>query len=198
MPLQLQQKDINMPTHLRLQTTPLPGVFVGERQPVGDHRGWFERLFCLHELESALHNRRIVQVNRSITRTKGCVRGMHYQHPPNAEMKLVTCLRGEVFDVALDLRANSATRLEWHGERLSEHNHKLLVIPEGFAHGFQTLTDDCELIYFHTGAYAPDAEGGLDPLDPALAIAWPLAISERSARDQTHTPIPPDFPGVDV
>lgn len=98
---------------------------------------------------------------------------MHFQRTPHAEMKLVSCVRGLVFDVAVDLRRGSPTFLRWHSELLSADNHKTLVIPEGFAHGFQTLTDDCEMLYLHTTAYAPDAEAGLNPQDARLAIAWP-------------------------
>ena len=121
---------------------------------------------------------------------------MHFQFPPHAEMKLVTCLRGEVFDVAVDLRQNSPTCLKWHAARLSADNHKTLVIPEGFAHGFQTLTDECEMLYFHTAAYQPDAEGGLNALDPAFSIDWPLPITERSARDQAHASLTAGFTGL--
>ena len=97
-----------------------------------------------------------------MTASRGTVRGMHFQHPPHAETKFVSCLRGEVFDVAVDLRNGSPTFLHWHAEILSADNHRTLVIPEGFAHGFQTLSDDCEMLYFHTAAYNPEAEGGLN------------------------------------
>jgi dTDP-4-dehydrorhamnose 3,5-epimerase len=107
-------------------------------------------------------------------------------------MKLVSCLRGEVFDVAVDRRQDSPTFLQWHAERLSADNHKTLAIPEGFAHGFQTLTADCELLYLHTAAYEPDAEDGLNALDPGLAIDWPLPISDRSVRDQALPAIDPE------
>jgi dTDP-4-dehydrorhamnose 3,5-epimerase len=111
---------------------------------------------------------------------------MHFQREPNAEMKFVTCLRGEVFDVAVDLRPGSPTYLRWHGEILSGSNHKTLVIPEGFAHGFQTLTEDCEMLYLHTASHHSGSEGGLHPLDPALSIPWPLPVAEMSARDSSH------------
>jgi dTDP-4-dehydrorhamnose 3,5-epimerase len=121
---------------------------------------------------------------------------MHFQHPPHAETKLVSCLRGEVFDVAVDLRHNSPTFLRWHAERLSADNHKTLVIPEGFAHGFQTLTDDCEMLYFHTAAYQPGAEGGLNAQDPRLAIEWPLPVVGLSPRDAVYQFLGEDFSGV--
>ena len=112
---------------------------------------------------------------------------MHFQHPPHAETKFISCLTGEVFDVAVDLRRGSPTFLLWHAEILSADNHKTFIIPEGFAHGFQTLTKDCEILYLHTTAYRADAEGGLNASDPRLGIQWPLSIAEQSARD-SHIP----------
>jgi dTDP-4-dehydrorhamnose 3,5-epimerase len=123
---------------------------------------------------------------------------MHFQHPPHAETKFVCCLRGEVFDVAVDLRRGSPTFLLWYAEILSADNHKTLVIPEGFAHGFQTLTKDCEMLYFHTAAYQAGSEGGLNTQDPRLAIQWPLDITEQSARDMAHPMLEQDFKGVAI
>jgi dTDP-4-dehydrorhamnose 3,5-epimerase len=139
-----------------------------------------------------------VQINHTLTAKAGTVRGMHFQQPPHAEMKLGCCLRGEVYDVAVDLRKDSPTLLHWHAEVLTESNHKTFVIPEGVAHGFQTLTEDCELIYLHTAPYAPDAESALNALDPRLGISWPMPITERSARDQNHTMLTTDFSGLSV
>jgi len=169
--------------------TPLEGLRVLRRLPLGDHRGLLERMFCLDELTEIVGNRRIVQINRTITRKRGTLRGMHFQHSPHAEMKFVSCLRGEVLDVAVDVRPDSPTRYRWHGVVLSENNHTTLAIPEGFAHGFQSLTDDCEMLYFHTATYQPQAESGLNPRDPLLAIAWPLPIAEMSERDASHPAI---------
>lgn len=140
--------------------------------------------------------RRVVQVTRTLTRKRGAVRGMHFQHPPHAELKIVTCLTGDVFDVALDLRRGSSTFLRWHAERLTEANSRSLLIPEGFAHGFQTLSADCELLYFHTSAFEPASEGGVNVLDPRVNIAWPVAIAELSARDSAHALLAPDFAGI--
>lgn len=178
--------------------TPIAGLSLIQRHPIGDERGYLERLFCRDELKAIISDRDIVQINHTITAKAGTLRGMHFQHPPHAEMKLVTCLRGEVYDVAVDLRQDSPTYLHWHSERLSADNYKTLVIPEGFAHGFQTLIDDCELLYLHTAAYAPDAEAGLNALDPALAIPWPLPISERSARDQALASIEAKLTGLSL
>ena len=180
------------------ERTPFVGLEIIQRKAIGDERGYLERMFCNEDLHSTIRNRRIVQINRTNTAKAGTVRGMHFQHPPHAEMKLVSCLRGEVFDVAVDVRKNSPTFLKWHAETLSEHNRKTFVIPEGFAHGFQTLCDDCELVYFHTAAYHQVAEGGLDALDERLAIDWPLPIFERSIRDQQHAALSNDFSGIKV
>lgn len=163
--------------------TPLPGLSVLIPRLLGDARGSLERLYCESELAEMLAGRRIVQVNRTVTRQKGTVRGLHFQYPPHAETKIVTCLRGAVFDVAVDLRAGSLSQFAWHGRRLDPTNREMMVIPEGFAHGFQTLTDDCELLYFHTAPYVPGSEGGLNACDPRIGIAWPEPLTLRSDRD---------------
>ena len=179
-----------------IEKTPIAGLQVIQRQPLGDERGFLERMFCSEELESVIGSREVVQINHTKTAKTGTVRGMHFQHPPHAEMKLVSCLRGEVFDVAVDLREGSSTFLQWLAEILSEDNHKTFAIPEGFAHGFQALSDGCELLYFHTAAYQPEAEAGLNALDERLAIKWPLLIAERSMRDQQHPTLTGDFAGI--
>lgn len=171
--------------------TSLPGLVLMERQLMGDTRGWLERIFCNSELADLLEGRSIAQINRTHTTSSGTVRGMHFQKPPHAEMKIVACLLGEVFDVAVDLRPGSSTRYHWHGEILSDKNHKTLVIPEGFAHGFQTLTTNCEMLYLHSTAYHPQSEAGFNPRDPLLAIKWPLPITEISERDAAHPFITP-------
>ncbi|ODU04707.1 MAG: dTDP-4-dehydrorhamnose 3,5-epimerase [Thiobacillus sp. SCN 63-1177] len=176
--------------------TPLSGVRILQRKPIGDSRGYLERLFCSEELQMLAPGKHIAQINHTLTASRGAVRGMHFQRPPHAEIKFVSCLRGEVFDVAVDLRHNSPTFLCWHAELLSAGNHKTLVIPEGFAHGFQTLTDDCEMLYFHTAAYQQGAEGGLNPQDPRLAIQWPLRVSGLSPRDAAHPLLDDDFGGI--
>jgi dTDP-4-dehydrorhamnose 3,5-epimerase len=181
-----------------VEKTPIDGLQVIQRKVIGDERGYFERMFCRNELKLIIGQRSIVQINHTLTAKAGTVRGMHYQHPPNAEMKLVSCLRGEVFDAAIDLRKDSPTFLQSHVEILSEKNHHTLCVPEGFAHGFQALTDHCELIYLHTAAYAPDAELGLNALDSRLAISWPMPIAERSERDQNYAMLTSDFSGLSV
>jgi len=168
-----------------IERTPLEGLTILRRKRMGDERGWLERLFCLEELTQAGWTWPVAQLNRTLTAKKGTVRGMHFQHPPHEEAKLVACLRGEVFDVAVDLRRGSATYGRWHGERLSNGNASSLLIPPGFAHGFQTLTDDVEMFYVHSAIYAPQAEAGVRADDPALGIDWPLEIGERSERDKS-------------
>ena len=176
--------------------TPIADLLVLQRKPIGDSRGYLERLFCAEEFQTFIPGTHIAQVNHTLTATCGTVRGMHFQHPPHTETKFVSCLRGEVFDVAVDLRHNSPTFLRWYAERLSADNHKTLVIPEGFAHGFQTLDDDCEMLYFHTSAYQPGAEGGLHAQDPRLAIQWPMPVAGLSPRDAAHPFLGKAFSGV--
>lgn len=176
----------------------LAGLKLLTRQRIGDARGFLSRLFCAEELASAGWDKPIAQINHTLTSRQGTVRGMHYQNPPSAEMKLVTCIRGEVWDVAVDLRPDSPTYLKWHAERLSADNLNALLLPEGFAHGFQSLTPNAELIYLHSSFYSPELEAGLNPNDPALAVAWPIAISEISDRDQSHPKLTNAFSGIEI
>lgn len=176
--------------------SPLPGLTVVQRKPIEDDRGFLARFWCAEEFQSAGWVKPIAQMNHTMTRRRGVVRGMHYQYPPHAEMKLVACLHGEIFDVAVDLRRGSPTFLRWYGEVLSGANRRSLLIPEGFAHGFQALSDDCELIYLHTASYSPGAEGAANPTDPHLAIAWPLPIAELSVRDSAHPMLGEGYQGI--
>jgi dTDP-4-dehydrorhamnose 3,5-epimerase len=187
-----------MTTRFDITNTPLPGVHVLRRMPLGDNRGYLERLYCSDDLHPVLADSRIVQINHTLTEKRGTVRGMHFQYPPQAETKLVSCLRGEVFDVAVDLRRGSPTFLHWHAVTLSATNHLSLLIPAGCAHGFQTLADDCEMLYFHTAAYCREAEGGLNVADPCLAIEWPLSITDMSPRDAGFAMVGDDFQGIAV
>ncbi len=187
-----------MSTRFTISNTALKDLHSLQRKPLGDERGYLERLFCTEELQEILSGKHIMQINHTFTQKKGTVRGLHYQHPPHAEIKLVMCLQGEVFDVAVDLRHNSPTFLKWHGELLSADNHKTLHIPEGFAHGFQSLTDNCELIYLHSAAYNAEAEGALNAQDARLAINWPLEITELSSRDQNHPLINQNYQGISL
>ena len=178
--------------------TPLTGLTLVQRKAVEDHRGFLSRFYCAEEFRAAGFNKPIVQINHTLTRNKAAVRGLHFQYPPHAEAKLVSCLKGKIWDVAVDLRRDSPTFLHSHGEILSAENRKSFLIPEGYAHGFQALTEDCELIYLHTAAYYPEAEGALNASDPRLNIAWPLPIDNLSERDRSHPFISPDFPGLAV
>ncbi|RJR41479.1 MAG: dTDP-4-keto-6-deoxy-D-glucose epimerase [Deltaproteobacteria bacterium] len=164
----------------------LNGAALVDAEPFEDHRGLFARFFCTRELARLLGDRQIVNINLSRNRQAGTIRGMHFQHHPHQEMKLVRCLRGAVFDVLVDLRPESPSFLRWHGEVLSAANLKMLCLPEGFAHGFQTLEPDSEMLYLHTAFYAPEAQGGLRYDDPAVGIEWPLPVSEISQRDASH------------
>jgi len=179
-------------TKLTLLPQPLAGLTVIKTAAFEDHRGAFARLFCAQEL-AALGMERIVQINHSLTRAAGAIRGLHFQRPPKAEAKLVRCLAGRVLDVAVDLRAGSPTYLKWHAVELSAENRLALFLPRGFAHGFQTLTPDCELLYLHDEFYSPEHEGGLRHDDPELNIPWPLPAADLSARDQGHPLLSPDF-----
>lgn len=161
-----------------------------------DNRGAFVRLFCAEELQVLLGDRQIAQINHSTTSRVGAVRGLHFQRPPHAEMKMVRCLRGRVWDVAVDLRLGSPTFLHWHAEELAPDAAKMLVIPEGFAHGFQALEPESELLYLHTAFYHPPSEGGLRHDDPRLAIAWPLPPQDLSPRDLTHPLLSADFTAI--
>jgi dTDP-4-dehydrorhamnose 3,5-epimerase len=181
-------------TQLTIVPTDLGGLQVIHRSQVGDHRGFLSRIFCANELAPAGWRKPIAQINHTLTQRQGTVRGMHFQRGIHAEMKLVSCLRGAIWDVAVDLRAGSPTFLRWHAEELSADNRRALLIPEGFAHGFQALTDDCELLYLHSTAYAPEAEAALNVRDARLAIAWPLPISQLSPRDANH-PMLTDYQG---
>ena len=179
-----------------ITTLPLPGLKRVQRQRLGDSRGFLARLFCADELAAAGWAGPIAQLNHTHTTRAGTLRGLHFQHAPHAEMKLVSCLRGRVWDVAVDLRAGSPTLGQWHAEELSADNACALLIPPGFAHGFQTLADDCELLYCHSAAHAPQAEGGVHPHDEQLAIDWPLPITELSARDANHPRLRETFTGM--
>jgi len=173
----------------------IEGLFLIHQKPLTDHRGHLTRLFCEDEFRQIGWRGPVAQSNLTLTRRRGSLRGLHYQHPPHSEIKVITCLRGKVFDVALDIRAESPSFLHWHGVVLSPENNSSFFIPQGFAHGFQTLSDDVELLYFHNAPHAPDAEGGVNAQDPALAIDWPLPLSDISPRDQS-LPDTIDFKGV--
>ena len=177
--------------------TPINGLVQFQRQPFGDDRGSFERLFCREALAALGFSEPVAQVNHSITQTLGTIRGLHYQAPPCMEDKVVACVRGRVFDVAVDLRKGSPTFLKWHAAELTDSNHMGLMIPQGFAHGFQTLSDDAVLIYVHSQPYVPKASRGVHFADPALAIDWPVEVTRVSEADGSWPYIQDDFGGLD-
>jgi len=176
--------------------TPLTGLMLVQRKAIEDHRGFLSRFYCAEEFRAAGIDKPVAQINHTLTRQRGAVRGLHFQHPPHAETKVVSCLKGEILDVAVDLRRDSPTFLHWHGEILSAANRKSLLIPEGYAHGFQTLAEDCELIYLHTSPYHPESEGALNVADPRLNIAWFLPVNDLSERDRNHPFINQNFQGI--
>jgi len=178
--------------------TRLKGLYKIERKPIIDNRGYFSRFFCAEEFKEIGFIQPIAQMNHTITNKKGAVRGMHYQCLPYTEKKIVTCIRGEVIDVAVDIRKASPTFLQWHAEILSEQNQSSLYIPDGFAHGFQALKPNCELLYIHSCIYNPGSEAAINALDPELGIDWPLDIAEISERDKNHPMINESFEGIDI
>jgi dTDP-4-dehydrorhamnose 3,5-epimerase len=185
-------------SRFRIVETPIAGLKIVERSSRSDDRGFLARMFCAEELQQAGWSKPIAQINHTLTRQQGAVRGMHFQFPPHAEMKLVNCVRGEVWDVAVDLRRDSPSFLQWFAVALSPENGRALLVPEGFAHGFQALAPDCELIYFHSHPYHPVSEGALHPREPKVGVAWPLEITELSARDQGHPMLTSAFQGISV
>lgn len=166
--------------------TPLKGAYIIETKPFTDDRGLFARTFCKNEFQQIGHTKEFVQFNHSVTTHKGSIRGMHYQLPPFSEIKLIRCIRGKVFDVIIDIREGSPTFLQHFSIELSEDNRLLLYIPEGFAHGFQTLEDNAQLIYHHTSFYQPGYEGGIRFSDPAVGINWPLQVTRISEKDSNY------------
>lgn len=176
--------------------TPLKGSYLIDLEPIVDERGWFARTYCKNEFDTIGHSKEWVQLNHSFTRLKGTIRGMHYQLPPFSEIKMVRCILGAVYDVIIDLRKDSPTFLIYFGVELSAKNKRMNYIPEGFAHGFQTLTDDCELIYHHSQFYSPGVEGGLKYDDPKVNIEWRLPVNTISIRDNSYSFINDNFKGL--
>ena len=174
----------------------LAGSFLIEPNVFTDDRGWFARFYCKNDFKEIGHDKEWVQLNHSVTDKKGTIRGMHFQIEPFREIKMVKCIAGAVYDVIIDLRRDSSTFLKWFGAELSAKNKKMLYIPEGFAHGFQCLGDNCELIYHHSAFYIPGAEGGIRYDDPMIKIKWPLPVTLLSPRDATHPYLDENFKGI--
>ena len=173
-------------TRFTISDLPLDGPKLIERQRLGDPRGYLSRLFCADELATAGWHKLVTQITHTLTTRRGTVRGMHYQTPPHAEMKLVTCIRGEVWDVAVDLRAHSPNFLQWHAQILSADNGHALLIPEGFAHGFCSLTNNSMLHYKCTNYRNPNSETGIIWNDKKLNIKWPIKKPILSSKDKIN------------
>ena len=184
--------------NLIFHNTPIDKLKLIEHRPISDPRGYLNRLFCEKTLAHLIDKKKIRQINHTLTHKEGLVRGLHFQYGNHKEIKIVSCLKGKVWDVAVDLRKGSPTFLQYFAVTLSRDNLQSLFIPEGFAHGFQTLTSDCEMIYFHTADYNANEEGALNALDPLLTIKWPKPITERSERDIGHKMLSKDFLGIEI
>ncbi len=172
-----------------LTETKLPGAYLIDIEKREDERGFFARSWCQKEFEAHGLVPRVTQANISFNKYKGTLRGMHYQAAPFAETKLVRCTRGAIYDVIVDLRPDSPTCMQWLGVELTAENYKMLYVPEGFAHGFQTLIDNTEATYQVSQFYTPEAEGGLRYNDPTFNIDWPLEVQVISDKDRNW----PDF-----
>ncbi len=176
--------------------TPLEGLFEIQTLATSDARGRFSRLFCEQDFTPVRVGLHFTQINVSDTTQSGTIRGMHFQTPPAAEAKLIRCLRGRVFDVAIDVRQGSPTFLQWHAVELNADNDRAVFIPEGFAHGFQSLSDDVQLLYMHTAAWSRQHERGLRFDDRRLDIRWPLPVTVVSEKDANYELIESGFAGV--
>lgn len=169
--------------------TPLKGAYLIEINKIGDDRGFFGRSWCQKEMEEAGLNSKIVQINTSVSKDRGTLRGLHFQVAPYQECKMIRCTRGAIFDMIVDIRPESATFLKWHGVELTEGNHKALYSPEGFAQGFITLMDDTEITYSATEFYVPGMDRGVRYNDPQIGIELPLEPIVLADKDASW----PDF-----
>ena len=183
---------------MKFNKSEIKGLYSVELEPFTDDRGFFVRSYCSKILKEINITKPIRQINHSLTSTVGAIRVMHYQDSPHAEIKMVRCISGEVFDVAIDLRKESDTFLQWHGEYLNAKNFKMMIIPEGFAHGFQVIQQNTELLYFHTADYFPEVELGMLFNDEKIGIKWPLQVTNVSDRDLQYKTIVKEFKGLNI
>lgn len=165
---------------------PLKGAYIINLDKKEDKRGFFARFYCKKEFKKQGLNTNLVQMNTTLSRKKGTIRGLHFQRPKKSEAKVVRCLRGAIWDVIVDIQVNSPTYGEWYGTELNDENRTMMYLPKGFAHGFQTLVDNVELLYLHSEFYSAEHEGGLLYNDVMVDIDWPLPVSEISERDMLH------------
>jgi dTDP-4-dehydrorhamnose 3,5-epimerase len=173
---------------MRFSTTLLQNAMVIDLERREDSRGYFARVFCEDEFAEAGLETRFVQANSAGTRRRGTIRGLHYQRPPHEEVKVIRCTRGAIFDVLVDLRAESSTYGQWQGFEIDAASGRMIYVPRGFAHGYQTLSDDAEVFYLVSHAYTPGAESGICYDDQAFGITWPLPASEISDKDRAWPP----------
>jgi len=183
---------------MNVNNTPIEGVMELVRNPMSDNRGLFQRIYCNDLLLGFLNSKSIKQINHSVTSEAGAIRGMHMQLGASAEYKIISCISGEVFDVALDLRRNSQTFLKWHSVILAPGEHNSLLIPPGVAHGFQSLEENSELLYLHTENYSPNDEFGVNFHDPRVNIKWPRLPTQISDRDLSLKNLSNDFLGYNL
>jgi dTDP-4-dehydrorhamnose 3,5-epimerase len=181
---------------MTITPTPLAGAYLITLSPRRDDRGFFIRTYCQDTFAKHGLCTSFVQANHSRTQGLGTVRGMHFQHPPHGEVKVVRCTRGSILDVFVDLRAGSPTFLQWFAVELSEGNFRMAYIPPGFAHGFQSLTDDVDVTYNVSASYTPSAEGRVRFDDPKIGIRWPLPVSGLSPKDVATEILPAQFTGI--
>jgi len=169
---------------MKFKETKIKGLYIIESDLKIDERGYFFRAFCRRELSKIGLNFKVAQINRSLSKKKGTIRGMHFQNQPKAEDKIVQCLKGAIYDVAVDLRKDSSTFGQWGAVELNEKNKKMFFIPKGFAHGFQTLSDNCEILYFVSEFYSPEYESGICWNDPFFNIKWLIKNPILSEKDK--------------
>lgn len=182
---------------MKFNPTPLAGAHTIELERRGDDRGFFARFFCEREFADAGLETRFVQINTSLTGKAGTLRGLHYQLPPAAEVKVVRCLKGALFDVIVDLRPDSPTYRKWFGAELTAENRVMMYVPRGFAHAFVTLAPDTEALYLVSAFYSPDDERGVRWNDPAIGIDWPVAPVEISEKDRNWPDLQAEFHGLE-
>jgi len=186
-----------MNNKLNITQTNFKNLYIVEPNFFKDERGVFSRIYCENEMHD-IFGKSIKQINHSFTKDKGTVRGLHFQYEPHAEIKMVKCIRGGILDMVVDIRKNSPTFLKSFSIELTQENQKMMYIPKGFAHGFQTLNDDTELLYFHSSIYEPLNEGALNIKDPILKLKLPMKITNLSKRDEKHKFLDSDFNGIEI
>lgn len=182
---------------MRFRATPLKDAFTIELEKRGDDRGFFARFFCRDEFGAAGLETQFAQANNSLSAKKGTLRGLHYQLAPAAEVKVVRCIRGALFDAIIDLRPDSPTFGRWFGAELTAENRVMMYVPRGFAHAILTLTDDTEALYLVSDVYSPENERGVRWNDPRFKVGWPIAPVEISEKDAKWPDFDPAFHGVE-